>query len=285
MRNALSIDLEDWYHPELVRNYIKGTPKPQISKSTMKILALLDKYKVKATFFILGEIAKKNPDLIKRIYNSGHEIASHGMSHLPLWNLNYHKLNKELKDFNYLLKKILGDKIKIKGFRAPTFSLDHSTKYALKCLINNDFSYDSSIFPIRNFFYGVKNSPTSIYKPRISKINQIDNRSKIIEFPLSVIKFGNLKIPICGGFYLRITPYIIFKSLLKKINKKKKPFIVYFHPWETYSKTFRIKQINVFKYFVTYFGINNNFKKFEKLLQDFEFEPVKNVIKNYRKDI
>ena len=280
MKNALSIDLEDWYHPELVRKYIRGTPKPQIINSTMNILTLLDKYKVKATFFILGEIAKKFPDLIKKIYNKGHEIASHGMSHLPLWNLNYHKLNKELKDFNYLIKKILGNKIKIEGFRAPTFSLDHTTKYAFKSLINNNFSYDSSIFPLRTFLYGVKNAPTSIYKPRITQINQIDNLSKIIEFPLSVINFGNLKFPICGGFYLRIMPYFIYKSLLKKFNKNKKPFIIFFHPWEMYPKTFRIKTINVFNYFITYFGINNSLKKLEKLLQDFKFEPVKNVIKN-----
>lgn len=280
MKNALSIDLEDWYHPELLRKYIRGIPKPQIIDSTMKILILLDKYKLKATFFILGEIAKKYPDLIKEIYNKGHELASHGMSHLPLWNLNYDKFDIELKDFNNLIKKILGNKVKIEGFRAPTFSLDHTTKYALKCLINNKFSYDSSIFPLRTPLYGVKNAPTSIYKPRISEINLNDNQSKIVEFPLSVINFKNLKIPISGGFYLRIIPYFVYKILLKMINKRKKPFIIYFHPWEIYPKTFRIKMINFFKYFITYFGINNAFKKIEKLLRDFEFAPVKEVIKS-----
>lgn len=282
MKNALSIDLEDWYHPELIKKYIRDAPKPQIVNSTVKILQLLDKYEIKATFFILGEIAKKFPNLIKEIHNKGHEIASHGMSHVPLWDLDYLKLNKELKDFNYLIKKILGPKIKIEGFRAPMFSLDNNTNYALKCLIKNNYSYDSSIFPSKIFFYGVKNAPTSIYRPKISELTQIDKQSKIIEFPLSVINFKNLKIPISGGFYLRLFPYFVYHTLLKIINKNNKPFIIYFHPWEILPETFRVKTTNLFNYFITYIGINNCFKKIEKLLQDFEFVPIRNIIKMHK---
>jgi len=278
MINALSIDIEDWYHPELIRKCIKGAYKPQILNSTYQILELLDKYNVKATFFILGDVAKKNPGLIKAIHRNGHEIASHGMNHLPLWKLNYIKFNNELKEFKNLIKKILGDNIRVAGFRAPTFSLDNSTKFALKCLIKNNFIYDSSIFPLRTTLYGLKNAPISIYKPNLKDLNLIDNRTKIIEFPLSVINFGKIRIPISGGFYLRVIPYIVYKTLLKKINKNQKPFILFFHPWEIYKETYRIKTFNVVKYFINYCGIQRCFKKIEKLLQDFKFEPVINVI-------
>lgn len=284
MINALSIDLEDWYHPELVRKYCLDSNQPQIMNSTSKILNLLDKYKVKATFFILGDIIREYPDLIKKIYSSGHEIASHGISHIPLWNLNYQKLDKELKEFNVLIRDVLGEKIKIIGYRAPSFSLDHSTKYALNCLIENDYLYDSSIFPIKTTLYGLKDAPYSIYKPNIRKVNQIDNNSKIFEFPLSVVNIGKLKLPICGGFYLRLIPYLLYKTLLKKINKEKNPFIIFFHPWEIYSETTRVNKIGVIRYFITYFGLNSCFKKIEKLLQDFKFEPIKNIIKRYAKE-
>jgi len=281
IKNALSIDLEDWYHPEFVRKLISYNPKSQIIDSTKKIIDLLEKYKVKATFFILGDIAKKYPHLIKTIYNKGHEIAFHGMSHLPLWELNYNKLNKEFFRFKKIIETILGSNIKIYGFRAPTFSVDNTTKFGFKCLIENDYLYDSSIVPTKSFYYGLNNAPRSIYRPNLNNLTLNDNNSKIIEFPLTVINFGLISIPIGGGFYMRFFPYFIYKFLLKYINKKKRPFIIYFHPWETYYKTYRVKGIGIIKYFITYYGIKNALIKIERLLQDFQFEPVRNVINEF----
>ncbi len=278
IKNALSIDLEDWYHPEFVRKYINFKPKSQIIESTTKIIELLDKYNVKATFFILGDIIKRNPQLIKTIYNKGHEIASHGMSHLPLNLLNYSKFNKELDRFKELIKAVLSSNFKTYGFRAPTFSINNKTKYGLKCLVRNDYLYDSSIVPSKFFYYGLNNAPLSIYKPDLENPSLIDKNSKIIEFPLTVINISKIRIPISGGFYLRILPYSIYKFLLKKINRTNRSFIIYFHPWETYLKTYRVKDIGIIKYFVTYYGIKNTLKKIERLLQDFKFETVKNVI-------
>lgn len=279
IKNALSIDLEDWYHPEFVRKRILFNPKSQIIDSTTKIIKLLKKYNIKATFFVLGEIAKKKPQLIKTIYHNGHEIASHGMSHIPLWHLNYHEFNKELIVFKEIIKNILGKNINIYGFRAPTFSINNRTKYALKTLIKNEYLYDSSIVPTKFFYYGLNKAPRSIYRPNLDNPSLNDNNSKIIEFPLTVIDFGKISIPISGGFYLRVFPYFIYKFLLKRINKKKKPFIIYFHPWETYINTFRVKDIGIIKYFVTYYRIKNALKKIEKLIQDFKFGTVKDVIK------
>lgn len=277
MKNALSIDLEDWYHPELVRRHIKGNPRPQIVDSADRILSLLDKYNTKATFFILGDVARRNPELIKAIYSKGHEIASHGMSHLPLWDLDYDKFDKELKSFNALISGILQKEIKIYGFRAPTFSIDNRTKYALKCLIANHYQYDSSIFPVKNYMYGIKDAPCSVYKPDLDNLRLKNESSKIIEFPLTVFQLGRIRIPVSGGFYLRVLPYFVLKAILKRINRTR-PFIIYFHPWETFFDTPQIKKIGFKNRFITYYGINDCLKKIENLMRDFEFGPVTDVI-------
>jgi len=127
----------------------------------------------------------------------------------------------------------------------------------------------------------MNNSPQSIYRPNLNDLILNDNSSSIIEFPLTVINFGLIKIPIGGGFFMRFFPYFIYKFLLNYINKKKRPFIIYFHPWETYYKTYRVKGIGITKYFITYYGIKNALKKIERLLQDFKFEPVRNVIEEF----
>jgi peptidoglycan/xylan/chitin deacetylase (PgdA/CDA1 family) len=121
MINALSIDLEDWYHPELVRKKLGGSPVPQIEAATQPILDLLDRYETKASFFILGEVAEGHADLIQSIYERGHEIGCHGFSHKPLWELDENSFRKELERFHGVMERILG-KLEIKGFRPHVFS-------------------------------------------------------------------------------------------------------------------------------------------------------------------
>jgi hypothetical protein len=132
--NALTIDVEDWYHPELVRSHLDSTsPRERVSQAILPILNLLDQYKVKASFFILGDIAKQCPDLVREIYEKGHEVGCHGMSHRMLEDLGEKGLRKELVEFKKVISEILGD-LEIKGFRAPTFSLHQQTKWALPIL-------------------------------------------------------------------------------------------------------------------------------------------------------
>src|SRR5271157_1145559 len=143
MKNAFSIDLEDWYHPELVQRYLRGNFKPQIFDATVRILDLLDKYNVKATFFVVGDVAKKSPELIRLIYSKGHELAFHGMNHEALWTLSYKKFDNDLKTFIKIIQEILGPDVKIKGFSAPSASIDKRTGHYLKCLVENEFEWDS----------------------------------------------------------------------------------------------------------------------------------------------
>jgi polysaccharide deacetylase family protein (PEP-CTERM system associated) len=277
MKNALTVDLEDWYHPELVKRHVPAHPRPQVVEATGPILQLLDRRRVRATFFVLGEVAQKHPDLIRAIHDGSHEIASHGMSHRPLWDLDDDELNQELKAFRKVMADILGDDISISGFRAPTFSMDNRTRYAMRRLADSGYLYDTSVFPVKNYMYGVRGAPCALYRPDLDDLSRQDARSAILEFPLTVFEWGGVRVPVSGGFYLRVFPYPILRSLLRKINRTR-PFVIYFHPWEVYPETQRVKGIGLKNYWITYCGIRGAFGKIERLLRDFEFEPMRDVI-------
>ena len=273
MINAVSIDLEFWYSGEPFSNYLKDKVDTQIEDSTDFLLALLNKYNVRATFFVLGELAEGYPSLIKMIHKQGHEISSHGYSHKKLYMLNKDSFEKELKKSIEILESITGEKPI--GFRAPNFSLDNSTKWVFRTLEKYGFKYDSSIFPIKTQFYGVPNAPLEPYKLSMDDITKIDDNSKIIEFPLSVVKIIK-NVPIAGGFYFRILPFSFIRLAIKKVNKDR-PIIVYIHPWEIYPKTPKVNipfPIN----FLSYYKMESVLKKFENILKNFKFAPIKEVL-------
>lgn len=278
MINAFSVDLEDWYHPELLRKKVRPEQRvSQIEYSTNSILQLLDKYNIKATFFVLGETARENKDLIREIHLRGHEIASHGMSHRPLWEIGRDGFCQEMDEFTHLMNGILGEGICIKGYRAPSFSLDNSTKWALEVLKKKGYKYDSSIFPVKNKLYGLNGAPLGVYSPSFLDLKRVDSEESPLEFPLSVFDFFGLKIPVAGGFYFRVMPLCLVKKILKKINKSR-PFVFYLHPWECDSKIPRVKGLSLVDYFITYWGISRTFRKLEDLLDSFSFGPICEVL-------
>lgn len=273
MINALSIDLEDW-HNTFIGDYYSEKVEDQIVEATTPILNLLNEYDTRATFFVLGVVAEKHAELIETIYEKGHEIASHSYSHTTLWELGKTKFEKEIKQSVDILKHITGKRPI--GFRAPTFSIDNSTKWAFEILKKYGFKYDSSIFPIKTRFYGVPNALLSPYKPSMGNITKEDTNGSIIEFPLTVLKFG-VNIPIAGGFYLRVLPFRILKLAMNRVNKTR-PAIIYIHPWETYNKTPKIKEVPLYYKFMIYHGINSAQRKLEGLLKNFKFKPVREVL-------
>ena len=274
--NALSIDLEDWYHPELVRGSVVQYPVSQIEEATRPILDLLDFSGVKATFFVLGEVAERHPGLIESIFEKGHEIGSHGFSHKPLWKLDKSLLREEIEHFQSVIEKILG-KVRIKGFRAPTFSLDNRTKWALKVLLDHGYQYDSSICPVKlNPLYGVDGAPAQPYRISLEDVRKEDPHSLLLEFPLPLLTIGRLKIPISGGFYLRVFPTPFLHWGLKRINRKGR-FFLYLHPWESYGKTPRLN-LPLYNYMITYYGNRSALVKLEFLLKQFRFTRVDGVL-------
>ena len=274
MINALSVDVEFWHSPYFISDYLPDKVEDQIDKAIVPILDLLDNYEVKATFFVLGEVAEKYPSIIKMIYDKGHEIASHCYSHKTLYELGREGFEDELKKSVDLLNSITGKRPI--GFRAPTFSIDNSTKWAFEILKKYNFKYDSSIFPIKTMVYGVPNAPLIPYRPLMEDITKNDPRGEIVEFPLTVFRFLR-NIPVAGGFYLRALPFWFTKFAIERINQKR-PAIIYIHPWETFMETPQLS-IPFYNKFITYAGIKTSFKKFEKLLRGFDFKPVSAVLK------
>lgn len=276
--NALSIDLEDWYHPELVRkNLSEKQIFSQIEESSGPILELLAEYNIRATFFILGQVAQKAPALVNRIYSDGHEIASHGMSHRPLWELDRESFAKELDDFSALIEGILRRRIQIKGFRAPSFSLDNSTKWALEVLRDKNYIYDSSIFPVKNKLYGLNGAPLEIYNPSLADLKKNDPSFALVEFPLAICNIFGFKIPVAGGFYFRVMPLSLLKDCLKRVNRTR-PFVFYLHPWESFDCTPRVKGLSAIDRFITYWGLDSALRKLEDILKCFSFKPICEVL-------
>lgn len=281
MQNAFTIDLEEWYHPEFVTKFVPAHQrKDQVEDAVSPLLELLDRYDTRATFFILGQVAEKHPELIEKIYEEGHEIASHGYSHKHLHELSKEKFEDDLRKSMNMLESII--KEKIIGFRAPSYSIDQDTAWALDILERLGCKYDSSVFPLRfrkKSLYGVRNAPLYPYSPSKEDITKEsdDRNRKIIEFPLSIVKLSGIKIPVAGGAYLRLLPAWFLRLAIKKINKEERPAIIYVHPWETYEKTPRIKLPFPHSQ-ITYYGINSALKKVESLLRNFEFGTAKDVL-------
>ncbi len=273
--NALVIDVEHWYSNDFLLEYLPDEKADQVVEATIPILNLLKKYNVHATFAILGTVAEKHPDLVKEIFDQGHEIASHAFSHKSLHLLTKDEFEKEIKESVTLLKSITGESPI--GFRAPSFSIDNSTIWAFEVLEKYGFKYDASVFPIKTMIYGVPNAPLNIYRPEKSDIARHDPDGKIIEFPMTVINMG-INFPISGGFYLRLLPLWFLKFGYSNISKKR-PTILYLHPWETYLDTPRLK-IPALSKFEAYYGINSSMNKFEELLKTIRFSSIKQVLQN-----
>jgi polysaccharide deacetylase family protein (PEP-CTERM system associated) len=272
--NALSIDLEEWYHSELVGG--KRSPFSQVVEATHPILDLLDQYQTKASFFVVGEVAEQNPGLIQSIFERGHEIGCHGYSHTLLYKMNESLFREELEHFHSVIEKILG-KVEIKGFRAPCFSIDNRSKWALRVLSDFGYRYDASIFPLKvNPLYGVKGAPTQPYRISLKDVRMEDPQSPLMEFPMSPLTIGRMKIPIAGGFYLRIFPLPFLHWGLKRINRHH-PFLLYFHPWEGYEKTPRLK-LPISSRIILYYGNRSARRKLKFLLEHFQFSRVDEVL-------
>ena len=186
--NLLGIDFEDWFHPELIQRHIKTkNNKPVMVKGIDKILDWLRRNDTYATFFMVGELLESEPELLDKIIGNNHEIGFHTMKHTRLDTPHYKdRFDQEIKRFSELTKG------KSRGFRAPTFSLEYGTSWAIDVLYKNNYLYDSSIVPAKTRLYGIPNAPTKPYKISSDKIDQNDPNARMSEFPLMITKFfGN----------------------------------------------------------------------------------------------
>lgn len=269
--NIMSVDLEDYYCDLPFSEWSKY--ESRVVKNTSLILDLFKKYNVKATFFVVGYIAKLFPELIKEINDNGHEISSHSYAHLDIRKITQEEFEKDLKKSLDILENITGKKVL--GFRAPYFSITKKSFWAIK-ILSKYLKYDSSFFPVRTPLYGVPNAPRFIYKPNILNPIIEDKRSNLIEIPLATHRIpiiGN--IPIAGGFHLRFFPYSYIRYGLNKINKNNNSFIFYIHPKDLDPQMPKIKEYG----WHYYHNLKGALKKFESILNDFEFVTAKEYLK------
>lgn len=273
MKNILSIDVEEWYHPEYVRDKATANKEEHVTKSLNKTLQLLNKHDANATFFIVGELGERYPEIIEKIREEGHEIAFHGYYHEPLWKLDAKILESEMGRFASLIGE------KCLGFRAPSFSLNNKTRWALKTMNDFGYVYDSSIFPTKTSLYGVPTAPTRPYKISLKDVSKEDPNEKLWEFPLLVSQMFGLRIPVAGGFYLRLLPVRMIRNAIRRMNVQHAPAVIYVHPWELDSETPKLK-LGPLKSFATYHGRDRILARLEHLLSSFSFASIRDYIED-----
>ena len=263
-RHAFSVDVEDWYQGiELpLKAWVGKENRVDIGLS--KILDLLAERDIRATFFTLGAVAKSNPKSIRSITKYGHEIASHTMNHEKIYDLKPTEFLKQEQE----CKKILEDisESKVKGFRAPYFSITTQSLWALDILAQLGYTYDSSISPIQTWRYGIAGTKPGIYQLK----------SGLIEFTPSLGNFCSHSYGV-GGAYLRIYPYKLTKAALKKSAINGLPGMFYVHPWELDPKHPRLK-IGLKPFITHYSRLGSTVPKLRKLLSDFQFTTVQQAI-------
>lgn len=274
MRNAFSVDVEDWYQVSDFESVVDfgawDDYESRVVGNTERVLALLAEYDVKGTFFVLTWNAERHPTLVRRIADQGHEIASHGYRH----RLIYEQTPAEFRDDVMRSKKILEDTagVAVLGYRAPSFSLTQASLWALDILLDCGFRYDSSIFPISDRLYGIPNAR------RFPFVIRADGERTLTEFPMSTVRVINRNWPLGGGAYLRLLPSRYMSWGIRRVNREGEPALVYVHPWELDPGQPRIKAAGKRGLSTHYINLNRTEAKLRQLLRDFSFAPARDVL-------
>ena len=271
----MTVDVEEYFHVSAFARDIDpktwGDLKSRVVQSVSRILDIFDDHDLKGTFFVLGWVAARHPQLVRRIFDRGHEIACHGYSHQLIYNQSY----KDFEIETLMAKKLLEDTIgqPVIGYRAASYSITQDSLWALDILCEAEFKYDSSIFPVHHDTYGIRNAN------RYPHIMTLESGKEITEFPITTFRLGPIQLPVGGGGYFRLYPYQLSRFTLASINRNNAPFIFYMHPWEIDPDQPRVKSN-----FLSTFRHYNNIEKFEprlkKLLRDFRFARVDKVLQN-----
>jgi polysaccharide deacetylase family protein (PEP-CTERM system associated) len=219
---AFSVDVEDWYNGFFDKPDDIDRFPSRIGVGIEKILRLLSDFDSKATFFFLGCLARRDPKLVRSVAREGHEIGIHGDYHNPIWNLDAKEFREQIRRARRVVEDISGQAVD--GFRAPFFSVDQHSLWALDVLEEENFRYDSSIFPIWNPRYGFPSAPRF---PFIALRN-----GRLIEVPISTLSIGPITFPFSGGFYLRTVPFGLARAGFRHMKNRGAAGVLYMHPWE-----------------------------------------------------
>ena len=226
--NAMTCDLEDYFQVQNLEGIVARDQWPampsRLAASTDRVLALFAEAGVRATFFVLGWNAERHPEVVRRVAEAGHEIASHGYGHRMIFEQSPDEFRDDVRRAKALLEDLTGQAVW--GYRAPTFSITEQSRWALDILADEGYRYDSSIFPIRHDRYGIPSAPRFLHAVAGG------NGRTLVEFPPTTLRLLGCNLPVAGGGYLRLVPARLVRAALRRVNRQGHPAIVYFHPWE-----------------------------------------------------
>jgi polysaccharide deacetylase family protein (PEP-CTERM system associated) len=268
--NAFTVDLEDWYQgltstnrqPERWTDY-----EARLVDNTARLLALLGEHGVRATFFVLGPVAEQYPDLVRQIDAAGHEIAVHGYWHQRVDRLTPGQFSAELDRVFQALSPLASQPVV--GHRAPYFSIDRQSLWALEVLSKRGFRYDSSFFPTRNMLYGYPGAPRFPCR--------VGNKGGLVEFPISTARWLGITWPMGGGFYVRALPYSVIRAGIRQLNRQGQPAILYVHPWELDTEQ-DYRKVTLRERVSHYYGRHGLEKKLGRLFGEFVFSPLRELV-------
>lgn len=261
--NAMTVDVEDYFQVSALAPYISRsawtTCECRVERNMDKILRLLDDHGVKATFFVLGWIAERYPELVRRIVAAGHEVASHGYAHLRASEQSEEAFFADIHLAKILLEDIAGQAVK--GYRAPSFSIGKENPWALPCIERAGYRYSSSIYPIHHDHYGMPDAPRFAYE-----VNGLK------EIPITTVHALGRNWPAAGGGYFRLFPYWFSRALLRRVNQADgESAVFYFHPWEMDPEQPRIVGIDAKTRFRHYLNLDRMAGRVARLLNDFRW--------------
>jgi polysaccharide deacetylase family protein (PEP-CTERM system associated) len=265
MRNALTIDVEDYYHVSgfdrcVSRKQWEDFPS-RVGDSTRRVLDRLAEAGVRGTFFVLGWVAERQPELIRAIRAGGHEVGCHGYAHRLIYEQTPQQFRVDLRLSRLVLEDIVGERVT--AYRAPSFSITRRSLWALDILLEEGFLFDSSIYPTHHDRYGIAGTPLEPHTIERSG-------GTIWEFPPPVWRLMRYPLPVGGGGYFRLYPYAVTRRGLRAINAGGRPFAVYLHPWEFDPEQPRLRpgRMRAFRHYV---GLRRTEDRLVRLLEDFRF--------------
>jgi polysaccharide deacetylase family protein (PEP-CTERM system associated) len=266
MRNALSVDVEDWFQVGAFEGVIdKGSWDGlihRVERNTEAVMALFAEANAKATFFTLGWVANRYPALVRRIAEAGHEVASHGWDHERVFRMTPEQFEGDLKHARAAIEDAAGQAVT--GYRAPSFSIDMRTPWAHAILADAGYLYSSSVAPVIHDHYGWPDAPRFAFRPLMD--------SALIELPVTTVALRGRNFAAGGGGFFRLFPYDLSRWAIRHVNgRENRPAIFYFHPWEIDPAQPRVRNAPIKSRLRHYTNLGNMAPKLKKLLKDFSW--------------
>jgi len=270
--NAMTVDVEDYFQVSAFERYVpreswNQTPT-RVEANVDRILEMFDQQGVKATFFTLGWIAERHPQMVKTIAEQGHEIASHGWSHVRVTQQNREQFRDDVVRTKGELESLTGQQVL--GYRAASYSIGESNLWALDVLNETGHRYSSSIFPIKHDLYGMPDAPRFAFHP---------HDDDFVEFPVTTVKVANRNLPCAGGGWFRLIPYAGMRWAMRRVNQiDQESVIFYFHPWEIDPAQPRMQGLDAKTRFRHYLNLDRTQDRLKRLLKDFRWGKMSDLL-------